>query len=98
MTKTLKTNSEPTPKTRAEKIAKILKKHYDGDTQTDVMDIVADIRHYCHIYDVDFYTMSDSAYMHYMEEIHEDKMNKRGGKETKCSTNAPNADISKTDL
>jgi hypothetical protein len=65
-----------TIKEKAEKVRWVLIEAYDsseGANECNVTDILADIRHFCDRYDVDFHRSMDFAYDHYCAEKREEE-------------------------
>lgn len=47
------------------------RRYRNRDTATNVTDMLADIRHLCDEFDIDFFAQYDSAYDHYLAEVNE---------------------------
>jgi hypothetical protein len=66
--------TEPTPESRTDKIQEILGvfKYSDGnDNETAVMDLMADIMHFCYQKKIDYDISQDRAENHFLEELKE---------------------------
>jgi len=66
--------SEPTNASRVRKIEIIFKAFYNGnDPESDVTDILADVRHYCNKQSLCFGDLDSRSHHHYLEEVAEEK-------------------------
>ncbi len=55
---------------RVEKARAILDENYeDSDIESNVVDLLADLRHFCEAEDVNFHEAADTSYMHYLAEF-----------------------------
>ncbi len=60
---------EPTPQSRSDKIADILENNYFCGRDENVIDILADIMHYCHQRNIAIDECFETAYNHFYEEV-----------------------------
>jgi uncharacterized protein (DUF488 family) len=64
-------NREPTPESRTEQIEKMLFEYFGSPEDTNIVDILADIQHYCKIKKIDFLSELETATNHFEIEITE---------------------------
>lgn len=67
---------EPTIKDRADKVEAVFSYFYDferDDPKTPVVDILADLRHFCDRHCLDLGDLDNMAHSHYLAEIEEER-------------------------
>lgn len=96
--------TEPTPEMRADWVRQMIGEsgHWDsgGEFETSICDLLADIKHFCHVNNIDFEDALRRANNHFYEELEEHDQRQKSilneqiqtGQKNKCDTNAPNAD------